>query len=386
MEESILEKAFYRNYRTIKYHDVNGRYLHPNAVNHVLEKFGYLGTITTIGKSVLGKPIYALTFGQGSFKVLAWSQMHGNESTTTKAVLDVLNSFKTLSDDSLVKDVLSKMTIKIILQLNPDGCEAYTRTNANGIDLNRDAHNLTQPESQALRKVYDRFKPHLCLNLHDQRTIFNVSGTHTPATVSFLAPAANPERTITPTRAIAMDYIVKMNNVLQQVIKDGVGRYDDSYNENCVGDKFQTLGVPTILFEAGHYPKDYMREKTRKLIYISIIQLFAEIVADTQDQEQTDSYFNIPDNAKQFVDVLVTNVRIKGKSTQIGIQYTEKLIDDAIKFIPVVHFIGNKDDVLGHRTINAHGKELTINTKREIVVGTIVSNAQIAGKKIEFLD
>ena len=58
-----------------------------------------------------------------------------------------------------------------------------------------------------------------------------------------------------------MEVIIKMNNVLQNVIPNQVGIYDDSFNINCVGDSFQSKGVPTILFEAGHYKNDYSREK-----------------------------------------------------------------------------------------------------------------------------
>ncbi len=47
--------------------------------------------------------------------------------------------------------------------LNPDGAEKWTRTNANDVDLNRDSQNLTQPESQILRKCIEDFKPDLCL-------------------------------------------------------------------------------------------------------------------------------------------------------------------------------------------------------------------------------
>ena len=43
-----------------------------------------------VGKSVLGEPIYKLQFGIGKTKILMWSQMHGNESTTTKALFHLL--------------------------------------------------------------------------------------------------------------------------------------------------------------------------------------------------------------------------------------------------------------------------------------------------------
>src|SRR5690606_13406057 len=115
--------------------------------------------------------------------IMLWSQMHGNETTTTKALFDVLNTFKTQNS------ILDACTILIIPILNPDGAEVYTRLNANNVDLNRDAQNLSQPESRVLRDCFNRFKPNFCFNLHGQRTIFSVDNTSQSATVSFLSPA-----------------------------------------------------------------------------------------------------------------------------------------------------------------------------------------------------
>src|SRR5690606_25096737 len=110
------------------------------------------------------------------------------ESTTTKAVFDLLNLFAYSKEDD-VKAILENCTIGIIPMLNPDGARMYTRLNANHIDLNRDAQNLTQPESKILKACFDDFKPDFCFNLHGQRTIFSAGFTNKPATVSFLAPA-----------------------------------------------------------------------------------------------------------------------------------------------------------------------------------------------------
>ena len=65
-----------------------------------------------------------------------------------------------------------------------------------------------------------------------------------------------------------------MNNELQKYIPNQVGRFDDSFNINCIGDMFQSLNVPTILFEAGHYQGDYEREETRKYIFVALMSSF----------------------------------------------------------------------------------------------------------------
>src|SRR5690554_1949995 len=43
--------------------------------------------VTELGKSVQGREIFQLAYGNGSIKVLLWSQMHGNESTATMALM-----------------------------------------------------------------------------------------------------------------------------------------------------------------------------------------------------------------------------------------------------------------------------------------------------------
>jgi hypothetical protein len=167
--------------------------------------------------------------------------------------------------------ILDHFTFCILPMLNPDGAKLYTRENANGIDLNRDAQNLSQPESMVLRKTFETFQPNYCYNLHDQRTIYGAGESGNTATVSFLAPAFNKNRDINDVRIKAMNVIVAMNKALQQFIPNQVGRFDDSFNLNCVGDTFQYLKVPTILFEAGHFANDFEREITRKYIFIALI-------------------------------------------------------------------------------------------------------------------
>ena len=61
----------------------NSRLLTPTMLDVFLKENDLLDTLTTIGSSAQGKPIYSYHKGNGPFKVLMWSQMHGNESTST---------------------------------------------------------------------------------------------------------------------------------------------------------------------------------------------------------------------------------------------------------------------------------------------------------------
>ena len=152
--------------------DVNNNRYFPLKLYCVLKKrtcgaFGDEGYLTKNG-------LYTAELGQGTHKALAWSQMHGNETTTTKALLDVLDY---LMHSLEGKELLQQLQLKLIFQLSPDGALNYTRLNGVGVDLNRDATIQSQPEMQTLVKVYKAFSPNLCLNLHGQRTIFAAGKT-----------------------------------------------------------------------------------------------------------------------------------------------------------------------------------------------------------------
>lgn len=329
---------------------IEGRYLTLESIEPLLKKLNSDNQLSIIGKSVLEKPIYKYQIGTGNTKILLWSQMHGNESTTTKALFDFLNLLN--SGTELARKLLSTFTFYAIPILNPDGAKLYTRANANSIDLNRDSQDLSQPESKVLREAFESFKPDYCFNLHDQRTIFGVSDTGKVATVSFLAPSYNEERGINDSRLKAIELIAGINSFLQQYIPNQVGRFDDSFNINCIGDTFQSLGVPTLLFEAGHFSNDYNREETRKYIFIALLSSFTILSENDIVINGINKYLNIPQNKPVFYDFMYKNVKINydgiEKITNFAAQYKEELIENKIYFNAYIVEIGELEGYYGH--------------------------------------
>lgn len=357
MTPETLQALFKNHKENHLYH----RYINLNHIQPLLEKHQPHFNIETIGYSVLGEPISVIQMGFGPTKILMWSQMHGNETTTTKAVFDLCNVFAD-ENDTQIQSILKNCTIAIIPMLNPDGAKAYTRLNAHNVDLNRDAQDLSQPESQVLRDFFNKFQPNYCFNLHGQRTIFSAGNTNKSATVSFLAPAQDENFTITETRKKAMEIIALMNENLQQQIPNQVGIYDDAFNINCVGDTFQSLNVPTILFEAGHFADDYSREIVRNYIFQSLLVAINYIATKDVTGESFEPYLQIPQNAKCFYDVIIRNARVDSEIgeqiTDIAIQYQERLVNNQIEFIPVVEYIGNLDAFFGHLDIDAKSQKV----------------------------
>ncbi|MDV7188288.1 M14 family zinc carboxypeptidase [Lutibacter sp. TH_r2] len=307
-----------------------------------------------IGNSENGIPIYQISIGSGKTKVLIWSQMHGNESTGTKAMFDL---FKFLADNNTIaKTILNNCELVFIPLLNPDGAIRFTRENANGIDLNRDAVDRLAVESNILRNVLDNFNPQFCFNLHDQRSIFNPENSPNPATLSFLAPSISEERELTNGRIETMSVIVAINKMLQKLIPGQIGRYTDEFYPTATGDNFQKLGHNTILFEAGHFPDDYDREKTREYNFYAMLQGLYFLATANSFTDYKD-YFNIPNNDKKYLDIIYRNLKIPVENkiaiTDIGIQFKFKVLENKLHMYKAIETTGNLSKYYANSVINA---------------------------------
>ncbi|MCS4237887.1 hypothetical protein M2306_000649 [Myroides gitamensis] len=332
---------------------ISGRYIANEMVENFLSHLNHYFKVDVIGKSVENRSIYTVQFGQGKTKILMWSQMHGNESTTTKAVLDLLHYLNESKEEQIAKWA-EQFTLTIVPILNPDGAFYYTRVNANQVDLNRDSVELSQPESKLLRQLLENIQPDFAFNLHDQRSIFGVGDTGKSAAISFLAPAFNAERAMNATRKKAVQLIVAMNEIAQEMAPGHVGRFDDGFNLNCIGDYAQAMGIPTILIEAGHWANDYQRENTRTLVCASLLRVL-DVLAQTNGYEaySPEVYFSLPENTKSFCDVELRSVIIPSLQREIivKIQYKEVLTDGSVKFCPIIVGIDKKGSKFVHTLI-----------------------------------
>ena len=108
-------------HKKFKENSLFGRYITLKNVEPLLDKY----STEVVSKSVLNKPIYKILIGKGNTTIFMWSQMHGNESTTTKALFDFLNFLN--SNEDLAILLLEKFTFCILPMVNPDGAELYTR-------------------------------------------------------------------------------------------------------------------------------------------------------------------------------------------------------------------------------------------------------------------
>lgn len=264
------------------------------------------------GRSCENRQIFSLKFGTGKIKILLWSQMHGDESTATRAFFDVFRFFTEKSDFEPEKaEILNTCTLYFIPMLNPDGAERYQRRNAAGIDINRDARQQSSPEAQILSRMQKETQADFGFNMHDQSPYYSAGKSHKPAAVSFLSPAYDEAKSINTGRKSGMQIIAALNKRLQQKIPGMTGRYSDAFMPNAFGDYIQQKHTSTILFESGSLPDDLEKEKLRQLNFTMMLSALQIISRKDYLRHSISDYEKIPFIQKEkLFDIIIKDVRL----------------------------------------------------------------------------
>lgn len=318
--------------------------------------------VRRLGASIEGRPISLISIGEGDIDILLWSQMHGNESTATMAIFDVLNF---IADRSILKEekeqLLKNVKVHFLPMLNPDGAEKFQRRNALDIDINRDALRLQSPEGQILKSVRDSLDAEFGFNLHDQSKYSNAELTPKPATISYLAPAYNYEKEINEVRANAMKIIVHMNRIVQQYAPGQVGRYSDDFEPRAFGDNIQKWGTSAILIESGGHYNDPEKQFIRKLNYISILSSIFIIADGSYQQLELSEYEEIPRNDRKLFDIKIENLtyNLLGEDYLLDVGIVRNEVDNAehndFHYSGSIAEVGDLSTYFGYETIDATG-------------------------------
>jgi len=128
---------------------------------------------SVLGGSVQGRPIECLAFGEGSDCVLIMATIHGDEDAGTPLVQRLAEHLAANPDLAKGRNIL------LVPVANPDGRANRTRTNRNGVDLNRNypaanyertalhgAAALSEPESVAINRLLDAYHPRRIVSIH----------------------------------------------------------------------------------------------------------------------------------------------------------------------------------------------------------------------------
>ncbi len=315
--------------------------------------------VAEIGRSIQGRSIKAATFGSGPTRVLLWSQMHGDESTATMSLADLLGWFADPAGAQReMRDQISRqLTVVMVPMLNPDGAELFQRQNAVGVDVNRDAASLATPEGRALKALRDSLRPQFGFNLHDQnaRTLAGNGGKQ--AAIALLAPALNAQRTFEGARINARLVAAGMAAVLDREIPGRVARYDDSFNPRAFGDLMQTWGTSTVLVESGAMPGDPEKQRLRALNVVALVSALDAIATGRYASTSPAAYDALPMNARQAMDVIIVgaSVVMPGHADPFRVDLSLNYDEPVARLHPRVREVGDLRGVVALDTISAAG-------------------------------
>lgn len=267
-------------------------------------------TIAEAGRSFEGRPIYSVSAGSGPTRVFLWSQMHGDESTATRALGDIFRHLATTADGPATRGILSRLRILALPMLNPDGAERRARRTAQGIDMNRDALALRTPEGRLLAQVAAGFKPALSFNLHDQE-LSATGDTREITALALLAPAFDAIGSDNPSRSTAKKIASFIADTAAPLAPGRIARYDDDFEPRAFGDAFQKSGYGTVLVESGHSKGDPDKMLVRKVNFVSLLAALERIAEGDIGELSARTYDTLPANGKRAYDVIVRNVAVR---------------------------------------------------------------------------
>ena len=128
-------------------------------------------SVLSLGVSQMGDPIEAIAFTRPPATpaiarrptVVVLAGQHGDEPAGSEALIVVAQE---LAAERLA-NVLDRVDVVVLPRANPDGAAAFTRTAADGTDINRDHLLLNTPEARAIAKLLVDVQPIVVLDLHE---------------------------------------------------------------------------------------------------------------------------------------------------------------------------------------------------------------------------
>jgi hypothetical protein len=236
--------------------------------------------------------------------------MHGDESTATMALADIVRFFHEQPNNELARRIASGATIHMIPMLNPDGAERFQRRNAQGIDVNRDARRLQTPEGRILKQVRDEVEPDFGFNLHDQGIGVRVGQSSRGVAIALLAPAFNEAREVDAKRLRAMRVASVLVESMSQLVGEHIAKYDDTFNPRAFGDLMGAWGASTVLIESGGWRDDSEKQYLRKTNFVGILSALDAIATGDYEQYDPEIYENLEFNGRRLPALLVAGARL----------------------------------------------------------------------------
>lgn len=267
--------------------------------------------VEPVGASLEGRSINMVTAGEGTFRVLLWSQMHGDEPTATSALFDVFEYLRRHRTEPVAQRILENLTLYVIPMLNPDGAERFQRRNAQGIDINRDALRLQTPEGRLLKGVRDEYEPNIGFNLHNQNWRTSVGRSPAKAaSISLLSVSFDEPRTENEGRRLTKKTCAVIRDALEPLAPGQIGRYDDEFEVRAFGDNVTLWGTPVVLIETGAYPAREPDPAIVRLNFVAILTALDALATGRVHDADPERYESLPENGERLFHTLVKGATI----------------------------------------------------------------------------
>ena len=256
---------------------------------------------------------------------------------------------------------MDNVTILAVPMLNPDGAEKFTRRNAQGLDVNRDARNLASPEGKILFMLKEVYRPDFGFNLHDQSGRRTVGKTNKLVGIALMAPPFEDNDNDNPVRLRAKKIVSVIYQALGPQLYGHISKYDAEYMPRAFGDSMQNWGVSTVLIESGGWFED--RDNfLQKMNFIALLSCFHAIAAGSYAEANPAVYDAIPENDRDIYDLLIRDVTVIDGTgippfkTDVAINYEpEDKTDADSKKIGRIVDLGDMDYFSAKDTIDGTG-------------------------------
>lgn len=258
-----------------------------------------------IGCSAEGRPLHAVRFGRGPTPVLLWSQMHGDESTHTMGVADLLAWLAREPDEERVRLLHDRLTVVAIPMLNPDGAERFRRLNAQGIDINRDARACLSPEMRALRRVHAQLRPAFAFNLHDQDPRKRVGESDRLTALALLANPFDESLGDNDVRLRAKRLCGVIARAVRPLLGGHVSRFEEEFNPQGSGEFMAASGTSSLLLECGGWKDDPEKQFLRKVSFVALLAALQAIADESYARVPLEEYESLAEDDTSVADVLL---------------------------------------------------------------------------------
>lgn len=155
--------AYFAPYSMERHHDLVAECAASEGVSH-----------RTLGSTLDGQPIDCLEMGEGKSQVWLYARQHPGE---TQAEWWMEGALERLTDpaDPIARALRARCRFHVVPNCNPDGSRrGHLRTNARGVNLNREWDNPTEessPEVLAVRNAMDESGVDFAMDVHGDEAI-----------------------------------------------------------------------------------------------------------------------------------------------------------------------------------------------------------------------